>query len=333
MPDQYRTVLVIGEKGSGKSSLINAAIFDLMRQTKLDSAEQEAPYQLPQNDAKIRVISPLNGFWAPHEINLIDHPKKLEQTSASMWLHWMNENKFAATNKNEEENTQSASLKVTVLHEQAFSTRPFPSPFSGYILVEASTNLFKKYTMNNTSASLTSQRLKTLIQSADTVVICIPVHKKLSEETYKTIMTIYHERLLARAKNGLKIILTHSDIEWLDAIHAYGTRAHNFPYLDIEQRKQYAIKLIENDKLKKKVLDGTKSLVHIDMCSSYGILINSGTPNVDLFSLNSTQPLTLSGSFPPLWPNVNDDTVAAYPLAIQNFENWKPVGVKEAIFI
>jgi hypothetical protein len=331
---QYN-VIIAGPHGSGKSCLIASAIIHARRLAVLDLQLVQRPHRpqqggdFPRSSDKAvpeLVVTANTGieFWSAQERRSVDAAEEVDAVARRLWDRWLVGDPDQMTRSPASPfNVTSVASNLLGL-EESVGTRQWIN------LIELSGDLFHSFDRSAAaSRSAGSQRLRHMIRAADALVICLPCAETWNAATrldVQNIASAWHEA------RGSEILLALTKSDLFLAEYSLIHRKATDPFHAVSPAS--AEMAVSADPVNLAFLKSLRSVARTELqiCSSYGLLRLSMSPNVDLAKLRVQKVDGRAVAALPLWPAPSAPVSEIIPSAPSTLAHWMPLGTVESVF-
>ena len=333
------TIVVAGPHGSGKSSLLAASIVHARRLATQDfelgwragprresSPRRSTGHAIPALAIKQADAS----LWQPHELDLLETPHQIDVLAQRLWNWWL---KFELSP--EPERTEGAfpgqPFSVTSIVPNLLGFGELRGPQPSIELVEVSGDLFHTFATSGVVA-FASRRLRSVLHQAHAVIICVPCDGRWSDFVRMGVrQTVAAYREFGPQGGTTTLALTKADT----VLAQYCLARHACTDPVEAASSEFAQEVLSADSVKESLWQSLRSTADISLqiCSSYGLLRRSGTPNVDLAGgPPDARRAQRNTETAPLWPRPSQELGQIVPSAPATLGDWMPLGAIETVF-
>lgn len=332
------TAVVMGPHGSGKTSMLMAAVIHARRLSGPDfkfvtTGRRQVDRPDPPKRPRAALIASQTGaeLWAAQEYDRVETAAKIDALAQRLWRAWLHVQRPSGSLPSDAPLPEFSVMSIGpgLIGLEATDGTPLRPD-----LVEVSGDLFHAFgrplKRRSAAQDFLHERLSTALRQCDRIVICLPYIGNWSVELRSEIRRIIEKWLELHPRGAAPVLaLTKSDValsrrtlEQNSCIEASKASLSNAmeDLLDADTLKQTYCRSIQSE-----------FGAQVQICSSYGVLTRSGTPNVDL-SAASFAPDQNGASIRPLWPRASVDIGELVPSVASSLECWVPLGVAEALF-
>jgi hypothetical protein len=339
------SVVVTGPHGSGKSCLIAAAIVHARRLVTLNQRLVRRYNQWPPDhrasqspeEAEVNLTVRMEtgaDLWSTQERSRFDTTAHVDTLARHLWGRWL-QSDFPPQPERAEDAAAAAPFKVTSVAPNLVGMEEIDDTSPEVTLIEVSGDLFNAFARSSVAPLsavqlLATQRLRAALRQADAVVICLPCSDDWSASVRLGVRGMVRASQEVR---GPKVMLALTKSDLILAERALARHVCTNPTEAISN--DLAEQVLAADPKKQTLWRSLQSTSEIllQICSSYGLLRRSGTPNVDLVNwMPGSKPGRGRASVCPLWPEPSLDLSEIVPSAPATLRHWMPLGAIEAVF-